>query len=611
MLEPGDFHVSGFGTVKVDRIVAEIAKHELYFYMNGTREAVVPKDRWEEDSGLKQQIASFLEASGMDPPILANWLLDEKFRLKVYGEFQQCLFPRVLFMDLEKMDAGNKEAVRECMIKVLRSTSAREFQETIDIIERALRIFNATHPVNIEFNFAERSARWPKVFPRRTNVIRSKPLRKNAISPRTEMLQLVEHLIDIAPSSEDPQSKEDNATMHSILQLLRSLMHILDKKHGETVDEYSLESVIAGVTPKEVKEVYETIKNHIDTNALVSDKRPYNVWKEYVNQASLAFEWIKDSIRKFPRAFTVGEINDLYMSRKTSEQRNGFPTFKVVVGVDAKLLPASQLAKNAVLQVASQFNFLESKTPDYMAITEYYNDATQGPQASMGSLAALIVRDAGFREKDPQTIFETVKDAGVYKGGYLMPTKLESPEQKSALLTHLRTNIKDLRILAQWGLPELGASPLLQVFTAAPSFQEEKGDDEAVREALKPEQGSTDEQICTLLVTFQYRAVAQIAALRSSAVARIPLHLTLVGQGAFNNPGCAMKSALQAVHDAVKGFNVDVYIHCFNMDNDVINLRMNLPYDLNGLWTSLDRENGKYLVPDSYLTADQFMEGGK
>ena len=594
MLEPGVFHVKKFGTIKVDSIVAETAKRELYFYLDGTKHDVAAEDSWEEDSILKKEMKQFFD--GTDPPILANWLLDKIFRLKVYGEFQQSLFPYVEYERLESMNQTNKDAANECMIKVLRSTSAREFKETIDIIESALLIFSATHTVNIEFNSTERTARWPKIFPKR----------KNEISPTTEMLKLLERLIDMAASN-----KEDNTTVHSILQLLRSLMHILVKKHGETDDEYSLDYVIAGSIPKEVTYVYETIKEHIDTNALVLDKRPYNSWKDYVCTALLAFEWIKNSIHKFPRSFTVGEINDLYMSLKTSKQGNRSSKFNVVVGVDAKLLPASKLAKNAVLQVASQFNFLESKTPEYTDITEYYNDATQGPQASIGSLAALILRDAAFKDRDPQTIFGTAKD--VYKGGYLMPSKLDEPEQNSALLTHLRTNIKDLRILAQWGLPELGAAPLLQVFTAAPSFQEEEGDDEDLRVALKPAQGSTDEEICTLLVTSQYRAVAQIAALRSlAAQERIPLHLTLVGQGAFNNPGCAVKSALQAVYDVVDGFDVDVYIHCFNMENDVVNLRMNLPGDLNRLWTSLDMDsNGKYLVPDSYLTEDKFMEGRK
>ena len=64
-------------------------------------------------------------------------------------------------------------------------------------------------------------------------------------------------------------------------------------------------------------------------------------------------------------------------------------------------------------------------------------------------------------------------------------------------------------------------------------------------DCVVPQVTKTGEAICKMLVTAQYRAVAQIAAMRSVTTSEsVSLHLTLVGQGAFNNPENVMKEAL-------------------------------------------------------------------
>ena len=59
--------------------------------------------------------------------------------------------------------------------------------------------------------------------------------------------------------------------------------------------------------------------------------------------------------------------------------------------------------------------------------------------------------------------------------------------------------------------------------------------------------------------------MAQLAALRSliPGTHRVPLHLTLVGQGVFKNPPSVLQNALRVVLDIVQFYNVDVYIHGF------------------------------------------------
>lgn len=418
----------------------------------------------------------------------------------------------------------------------------------------------------------------------------------------TTMLRLLEHLGEV---TESVDGLHDKTTIQSIMKLLKFLMAVVSghtiktgDQLGKKTDEYSLHSVISGVVPDDVKVVNGVLDFFKHTDSFKSDRYPYLFWNEYVRSASRVVSGISSS----PESFTVGEIDDLFRSSSNSSP-NGVSRFMIVVGVDAKLLPESKLANNAVLQVASQFNFLESKTTKYTAITEYSHDVTQGPQASIGSLAALILRDMRFKDRDPQTIFSDTADA--YEGGYFMPYRLDG-QQQSDFLNHLDKNINSLRVLAQWGLPELGSAPLLQVFNAAPSFQD---DGNVIPTPLQT-------QICTKLVVSQYRATAQIAALRSLvAGTRVPLHLTLVGQGAFKNPGSVLHGALEAVFDAVNGFNVDVYIHCFNIKKDVLNLRTNLPGKLRHLLTKLDKNDAAdiqdFLVPQSYWNKDEFMNGVK
>ena len=144
-----------------------------------------------------------------------------------------------------------------------------------------------------------------------------------------------------------------------------------------------------------------------------------------------------------------------------------------------------------------------------------------------------------------------------------MPYMLFNEQQRDVLF-RLKSKIDELNILAQWGIPDTGDSTsLMQVFTAAPSYQ---GSEEPLPESVGC-------KLCTMLVEAQYRAIAQIAVLRSMHIQdTVPLHLTLVGQGVFKNPPIVMESAFKAVYDTVKKFNVKVYFHGFS-ELDVTKIR--------------------------------------
>jgi hypothetical protein len=368
--------------------------------------------------------------------------------------------------------------------------------------------------------------------------------------------------------------------MMNEINTLKSELHLLQlvlQRTSEFEPSYTLDMVLAGIVNYMIGE----INNKIDPIRPNKGENNKEIWKIYVEKAVKIIYTELNVFSRYnnqsfsPKSFSIAEINNKINSERLftlrlahlRSPRRESATFHIVQGVDALILSSSdKYAENSIIQVASQFNFLESKTENYTGIEKYIEDQTQGPRASLGSLAALMIRDFYFRDKDNNADFFIF--SGCYSGGYFMPY-LKNKTEQNRIYRALKTNIGNLRILAQWGIPYKGRPPLLQIFTAAPSYQDSR----------TPDPGSVGEKICQLLVEAQYRAVAQIAVMRSLVLGgRVNLHLTLVGQGAFNNPETVLKSALKAVHKTVACYNVDVYIHGYG-DNDVKKISRNLPLD--------------------------------
>jgi hypothetical protein len=209
------------------------------------------------------------------------------------------------------------------------------------------------------------------------------------------------------------------------------------------------------------------------------------------------------------------------------------------------------------MQVASQFNFLESTNTNYMDITNYINDKTQGPLASITSLEALILRDNAVAKQkilgQQEGIFKDIPN--IYKNGYLIPWKIPDVKEKEKILEKFTKNKGKLEILAQKSKPELGNGiSFTQVFSAAPSFQGHR----------IPVKNSIDDKFCMLLVPLQYACIAKLAAIQSVATGkRVNIHLTLIGQGAFNNRPEIMNLAISEIYKYIIGYNINVYIHAF------------------------------------------------
>ena len=317
-------------------------------------------------------------------------------------------------------------------------------------------------------------------------------------------------------------------------------------------------------------------------------RRPYDIdsWRSYVTEAS-EYIYQMDNRTKWqpllhssPRIYFLSPLRPFSLIEVEAEfgrflRRLQFPgklAFHCVEGVDVQKIPHSPFSRFGVLQVAGQFNFLTSQQPERTPIPGYLDDDTQGSRASLNFLSLLLVRDYLFGKPEVQRSLQPLfahLPSDAYSWGHLKPAAI--PEgQRPEFIKHLQENIGSLNIFAEWSdRPEFGGEDesLLQVFTAAPSFQAEG----------VSEPSGFEYQVSDLLVPVQYRAVAQLAVVKSLGLhGRLPLHLTLVGQGGLNNPESVMMKAFQAVFDVAKSYPIDVFVHAGN-SKDVAMIRRNLP----------------------------------
>ena len=260
-----------------------------------------------------------------------------------------------------------------------------------------------------------------------------------------------------------------------------------------------------------------------------------------------------------PPTWTIAQIDEAYKSvlnHDTSSQEA--VTFTLVEGLDVGRLqyaPTGQLG--SILQVASQFNYLESPSIDIEPVDNYPYDRTQGPLASIEAAAGAIHRRAAVESgklADALADVITNEHSQYYHNGYLRILEAHVVQRRQ-WLDEIVARVARLRILPQWVECEVSGARMLQVFAAAPSFQG----------YMRPADGSVEAAICRALVVPQYEAIAKLAVMRSIATGQtVPLHLTLVGQGAFNNPPSIMSDALHAVANIVRGHaNVRVFVHGF------------------------------------------------
>ena len=275
------------------------------------------------------------------------------------------------------------------------------------------------------------------------------------------------------------------------------------------------------------------------------------------------------------KEFTLNQINS-ESALKKSEKSDLKPEFKIIKGVDA--LKLSESAEDcSIVQVASQFNALESVSSKPTEVKSWIYDNTQGPRASLQAVAAAKHREsAHLQNKLPdaiQGILEKskLKDGtqilkkypNLYKNGYLKLLEIKSVEDLKTFKDFLDLNIGEFKFLSQWVKCEGTGKKQLQVFSAAPSFQGAYIDwskTDARTNLLK--------EICKVIVINEYKSIAQIASLRSKQVDEpVSLHLTLVGQGVFNNPPEMIQELVETIKKELENTNVKVYLHGWSKED--------------------------------------------
>lgn len=283
------------------------------------------------------------------------------------------------------------------------------------------------------------------------------------------------------------------------------------------------------------------------------------------------------------KALTLGKVDALRKSQPSKTSKT--PEYTIVQKQDALKLYQEKFYGDApaVVQVASQFNGLESPGDEPSAVGNWIGDRTQGPRASLQSILACKHREAAhLKGKLPDAIHDLLqkckledgrsileKFPALYKNGYLRLGEIllgnqhdweQTARDLTILRDYLKKNIGDLGFLSQWVLCNDKTTKQLQVFNAAPSYQGELVSWSDTYENVIPLQ----KEICEILVVNQYKATAQAAAILARETGKqVPLHLTLVGQGAFNNPSSVVGKALEAVKKELEGTDVHVYLHGF------------------------------------------------
>lgn len=308
--------------------------------------------------------------------------------------------------------------------------------------------------------------------------------------------------------------------------------------------------------------------------------------------------WIKDTFNKdeleiikllenedAPKTWTTEQIDAAYNDMIKLHPADASLTkanFVLVKGVGVNYLHEAPLGKDSILQLASQFNYLESPGTHKVPVSDYLGDHTQGPQGSIEAAAAALHRTAAEKAGKLSNALTHVlpNDHGkYYQNGYLELYRLGNKELKD-VSDHIEANLKKMAILLQWVISEASGNRQLQVFSAAPSYQG----------SITPAPGSIGAKLSSLLVANQYRAIAELAVIRSLETKKpVAVHLTLVGQGAFSNPPEVMADALKSVAEAVKGYsNVHVYVHGYG-DKDQALIRKQSDKSLINL-TEMDKD---------------------
>ena len=311
--------------------------------------------------------------------------------------------------------------------------------------------------------------------------------------------------------------------------------------------------------------------DHLKVSQIVSSSRYYFDKNKTDLEAKLD-EDVKNGDLPLPD-FTIKDMQNVKNNVVSQNDEN--VKFVLCPSLDAlKLHETDECQDGDIVNLASQFNALESVSNSPTPVKYWYMDKTQGPYCALQSVAATKHREAAHLQGKLTDALEealqyckidgkpiTEKYPDLYKGGYLEMMEITDEGDMEKFLEFLEDekNLdKHMKVLMQWVKCEGTGKRQLQFFTAAPSFQSYGNYIWSSNSRLM----DLRRKACIKLVEIQYRAMAQAAAIISAQNGgkNVRLHVTMVGHGVFNNPKETISAALKALNDELQGVNATVFL---------------------------------------------------
>lgn len=231
--------------------------------------------------------------------------------------------------------------------------------------------------------------------------------------------------------------------------------------------------------------------------------------------------------------------------------------------------------RNALFQVASQFNLLEMTGPDITpedGVTRYTYDRTQGPACAIAAGAATIYRNYfadvdGYSGQTRERQIDCLRDLGAALGnesqglwtmrnGYALCT-----EAGLAAIDHRLAASSDGQIDELRGLLRIGLHWNVEVTDATkPRPMVSQAFCSALPVSYSSVPAARWRAFATLVLEAAYEATLWAAILNMQHSSSNLVFLTQVGGGAFGNADSWVQGALRRALDTVKGIGLDVRI---------------------------------------------------
>ena len=275
-----------------------------------------------------------------------------------------------------------------------------------------------------------------------------------------------------------------------------------------------------------------------------------------------------------------GLSDPLQLKPENSPQMVNKPVVHILTEKDVKVFLAVDIASEAAsgyrwfVQAASQTNANESPHPEKAAHPRHYcRDNTQGPKVQMDDPIMALARWHAFQREPASCDFLvefrkqklavgccsslTFEQIFEEKVGYLWPRSSHERHAARFLEQHgetIKINIENVYN---------GSVDYVQILAAAFDLSKCRN------MPAEQQQACTEAAASFLKIQYKITAQAAIAYASENPSIRVPLVLTLVGGGVFENPKEAVMSGVMEAIDEVqqsKLTNINIILSCYKRD---------------------------------------------